>query len=51
MAIDDAGAGADANANPWRDPAFLDAAHQFAERVSLEWGETKTLDLRVVSMR
>jgi hypothetical protein len=49
MAIDHADAGADANA--WRDPAFLDYAHQFAERVSLEWAETKTLDLRRVRMR
>jgi hypothetical protein len=49
MAIDHADAGADANA--WRDPAFLDSAHQFAERVSLEWAETKTLDLRTVRMR
>lgn len=49
MAIDHADAGADANA--WRDPAFLDSAHQFAERVPLEWGETKTLNLRIVRMR
>jgi hypothetical protein len=49
MAIDPAGADTDANA--WRDQAFLDSAHQLAERVALQWGETKTLDLRVVKMR
>jgi hypothetical protein len=29
----------------WQDPAWLDAASRSAARVSVDWGETKTVDL------
>ena len=35
----------------WQDPKFLAAAQGQAVRVTLEWGEVKTQDLRVVKVR
>ncbi len=35
----------------WKDPAFLDAAQAVASPVRLEWGDTKTIDLRLAKVR
>ena len=35
----------------WRDPKFLEAAAALATRVTFEWGDTKTLDVKVVHVQ
>ena len=35
----------------WKDPAFLEAASRIATRMSIAWGDTKTLDLTVQEIR
>ncbi|OFW08102.1 MAG: hypothetical protein A3H96_22170 [Acidobacteria bacterium RIFCSPLOWO2_02_FULL_67_36] len=41
----------ESEANAWQDPRFLLAAQPLATRVSVDWGETKTEDLRLVRVR
>jgi len=42
-------AGIDPSADrPWRDPAFFDAMASAAARIVLGWGDTKSIDVRVV---
>ena len=35
----------------WRDPAFLESAVPFAVKTTLEWGDAKTLDVKVMVKR
>jgi len=41
----------DAQANGWRDPKFLEAAAPLATKVSVAWGETKSVDLAIVAVK
>jgi hypothetical protein len=41
----------DSLADAWQDPKFLEAAAPLATRVSMGWGESKSVDLRVVQVR
>ena len=44
--------GVDASlANAWQDPKFLDAAVPLATRVSLQWGESKAQDVKLVTIK
>ena len=38
-------------ARRWQDPAFLEAASQVAARLTIGWGERKTQDLRMVTIK
>jgi carboxypeptidase family protein len=35
----------------WQDPAFLEAASRSAQRLSIAWGDTKTMDLTLAVVR
>jgi hypothetical protein len=37
--------------NAWQDPKFLDAASRAATRVSLNWGDSATADLRMAAIK
>lgn len=45
IAVDDAQSGG------WRDPKFLEAAAPLATRVTVGWGETKSSDLTIVTVK
>ncbi len=45
LAVDAAQSGA------WRDPKFLEAAAPLATRVTVGWGETKSVDLSIVTVK
>jgi hypothetical protein len=41
----------ESQADAWKDPAFLEAAARSATRVTLAWGDARTLDLTRVTVK
>ncbi len=41
----------DSNADRWQDPAFFEIAARTAVRFSIDWGESKTVDVTVQEIR